>query len=88
MSRYKNGNPKRQSRFICMKCMNENMLANGIQRQKQREKYHVKDLFCIRCQMVCKCIEVRFCDSYEEIFETAKIKRENYYINDYESESD
>ncbi len=30
MSRYKNGNPKRQSRFICMKCMQENMLAKGV----------------------------------------------------------
>lgn len=35
---------------------------------------------------VTKCIEVRFCDSYEEIFEAAKIKRENYYIDEYESE--
>ena len=33
---------------------------------------------------VTKCIEVRFCDSYEEIFEVAKIKRENYYIDNYE----
>ena len=86
MSRYKNGNPKRQSRFICMKCMNENMLARGIQRQKQREQKHVKNLYCLKCGEVTKCIEVRCCDSYEEIFEAAKIKRENYYIDNYESE--
>ena len=86
MSRYKNGNPKKSSQFICMKCMNENMLARGIQRQRQRERKHVKDLYCLRCSEITKCIEVRFCDSYDEIFEAAKIKRENYYINDYERE--
>ena len=45
-------------------------------------------MYCLKCGEVTKCIEVRFCDSYEEIFEAAKIKRENYYINDYESEVD
>ena len=40
----------------------------------------------MKCREVTKCIEVRFCDSYEEIFEAAKIKRENYYIDEYESE--
>lgn len=86
MSRYKNGNPKHTSRFICLKCMNENMLASGIQRQRQRERKHIKDLYCLKCREVTKCIKVRFCDSYEEIFEAAKIKRENYYIDEYESE--
>ena len=71
-----------------MKCMNENMLASGIQRQRQRERKHVKDLYCWKCGEVTKCIEVRFCDSYEEIFEAAKIKRENYYIDKYGSEVD
>ena len=88
LSRYKNGNPKYASRFICMRCMSENMLARGIQRQRQRERKHVKDLYCLRCGEITKCIEVRFCDSYDEIFEVAKIKRENYYIDDYESEVD
>lgn len=88
MSRYKNGNPKHASRFICLKCMQENMLARGIQRQRQRERKHIKDLYCLKCGKVTKCIEVRFCDSYEEIFEVAKIKRENYYIDEYESEVD
>ena len=88
MSRYKNGNPKHTSRFICLKCMNENMLASGIQRQRQRERKHIKDLYCLKCREVTKCIEIRFCDSYEEIFEAAKIKRENYYIDEYESEVD
>ncbi len=88
MSRYKNGNPKRQSRFICMKCMQENMLVKGIQRKHQREKYHIKNITCLICGGETKNIEVRHCDDYTEIFEAAKIKRENYYINDYESEVD
>lgn len=32
--------------------------------------------------------EVRYCDSYDEIYELAKKKRENYYIDNYESESE
>ena len=56
--------------------------------KNKREQKHIKDLYCLKCGEVTKCIEVRFCDSYEEIFEAAKIKRENYYINDYESEVD
>lgn len=56
--------------------------------KNKENKKHVKDLYCLKCGEVTKCIEVRFCDSYEEIFEAAKIKRENYYIDDYESEVD
>jgi len=33
-----------------MKCMNENMLASGIQRQRQRERKHIKDLYCLKCR--------------------------------------
>lgn len=75
-----------QNRKVIQECMNENMLASGIQRQRQRERKHIKDLYCLKRREVTKCIEVRFCDSYEEIFEAAKIKRENYYIDEYESE--
>ena len=81
MSRYKNGNPKRASRFICMKCMSENQLA-GIQRfGHQREKYHVKDLLCINpgCKCTTKNMEIRWCDTYDEIYERAVKERVNYY---------
>lgn len=81
MSRYKNGNPKRQSRFICLHCMNENMIATGIQRVSQREKNHVKDMYCLHCKKVTKNIEVRHCDTYAEVFANAKTKREKYYID-------
>jgi hypothetical protein len=84
MSRCKSGNPKRQSRFICMKCMNENMLARGIQRKRQREKFHVKDLTCMLCSgNETKNMEVRYCDDYKEIYEKALEKRENYYTEDF-----
>lgn len=84
VSRYKNGNPKRQSRFICLCCMRENMLVTGIQRKQQREKEHIKDLFCLHCSCITKNIEVRYCDSYDEIYEFAKKKRENYYTDNIE----
>lgn len=82
MSGYKNGNPKKQSRFICMKCMRENMIVTGMQRKNQREIGHTKDIFCIGCKEITKNIEVRYCDNYDEIFEKAKVKRENYYTNE------
>lgn len=79
MSRYKNGNPKKQSRFICIKCLKENALATGMQRKSQREKNHVKDLYCLYCKDTTKNIEVRYCDIYGEILEKANEIRENYY---------
>lgn len=82
--KYKNGNPKHASRFICMKCMQENMLARGIQRKQQREKFHIKDLTCILCGGIeTKNMEVRYCDDYKDIYAKALEKRENYYIDDF-----
>ena len=82
MSRYKNGNPKRQSKFICLHCMKENMLVTGIQRKQQREKGHVKDLTCINpgCNgEVTKNIEVRYCDSFDEMMQKAEELHREYY---------
>ncbi|WP_288681554.1 hypothetical protein [uncultured Eubacterium sp.] len=80
MSRYKNGNPHRQSRFICLKCLQENKLAAGIQRKSQRKKFHIKDLTCLNCNGErCKCIEVRCCDSFDEVMDKAKELSEMYY---------
>lgn len=68
--------------------MKENMLARGIQRgqNKQREKYHIKDISCI--SPVCngkirKNIEVRYCDYYPKVYEMAKAIRSEYYNNDF-----
>ena len=79
MSRYKNGNPKRQSRFICLSCLQENKLAQGIQRKSQREKFHIKDLYCLSCGKICKCVEIRFCDSFNEVMNKAKEMSKMYY---------
>lgn len=79
-SKCKYGNPKKSSRFICCKCLNENCIAQGIQRGgKQREKNHIKDLYCVICNDVEKSIEVRYCDNYSEIMEKAKELHNEYY---------
>ena len=76
----RNGNPKRSSRFLCVKHLGENYLGAGIQRgRKQREKYHIKDLYCLKCKEVTKCIEIRWCDIYDEVYEKAVEIREKYY---------
>ena len=79
MYKNKNGNPKRSSRFICLYHMGENQLGAGIQRTKQREKFHVKDLYCPVCFKITKCTEIRWCDTYDEIFNKAVELREEYY---------
>ena len=62
------GNPKKQSRFICLKHCGENHILDGLQRGgHQREKKHIKDAFCIICQETVKNLEVRYCDNYQEI---------------------
>lgn len=80
MSRGKYGNPKTASRFICCKHLGENCIGQGIQRgSRQREKYHIKDLFCLQCACVTKCIEWRWCDDYEKVMEQAdKLHKEIY----------
>lgn len=80
---FKIGNPKYSSRFICIKHMGENYLGAGIQRGgKQREKWHIKDLYCVQCRTICKCIEVRWCDSYDEVYNKAiKLRSEYYSVN-------
>ena len=66
------GNPKRSSRFICCKCLKENQIGSGIQRANQREKGHIKDLYCLHCQTVTKNLEIRYCDSFDEMMQKAK----------------
>lgn len=76
------GNPKKQSRFICLNCLKENQVGIGIQRANQREKCHIKDLMCINSGCngeITKNIEVRFCDDFKEIMRKAESIREIYY---------
>lgn len=71
------GNPKRSSRFICCKCLQVGI--PGIQRKSQREKFHVKDLFCPHCQIETKHIEIRHCDWIEEVMSKAEELHREYY---------
>lgn len=79
MCRCKMGNPKKKSRFICLKHCGENFVGSGIQRQKQREKLHIKDLYCLQCNDVVKNLEVRHCDSFQEMMEEALELHMEYY---------
>lgn len=74
------GNPKKQSRFICCKCLTENMIGTGIQRnRRQREKAHKKDIYCLRCKTITKNIEVRYCDNYSDMMTDAIRLHDEYY---------
>lgn len=76
----RNGNPKKASRFICCKHMGENYLGQGIQRGgHQREKWHTKDLYCMSCKCITKNIEIRWCDTYDEVYDRAVRTRGKYY---------
>ena len=83
MCRYRMGNPKKMSRFICCKCMKENYVGFGIQRGgRQREKNHIKDLTCLNrgCDgMITKNLEVRYCDSFQEMMDKAEKLHIRYY---------
>ena len=72
MCRCKMGNPKKKSRFYCLKHLDINHLGDGIQRVKQREKGHIKDLYCPVCRETVKNLEIRHCDWLEEIKERAE----------------
>ena len=76
------GNPKKSSRFICCKCLKENHLGSGIQRANQRSKYHIKDLTCLNpgCNGdITKNIEVRYCDSFDEMMVKSEELHREYY---------
>lgn len=43
----RNGNSKRNSRFICLRCLKENTVGAGMSRPNTKEKDHVKDIVCL-----------------------------------------
>lgn len=79
MCRCRMGNPKKSSQFICLSHLGINEIGNGIQRSNQREKNHVKDLYCLQCQTVTKNLEVRYCDSFQEMMGKAEVLHKEYY---------
>lgn len=82
MSRVKNGNPKKSSRFICLRCLKVNHVGSGIQRGgNQREKGHIKNLECLCTKLIDRVpnLEVRYCDDMGEMMEKAVRLHEKYY---------
>ena len=76
------GNPKRNSVFICLKCLDWKFTyIQGIQRSNQRELGHIKDNVCNRCGEV-KTMEVRYCDSFDEMMQKAEELHREYYNKD------
>ena len=73
------GNPKKKSSFICLSHVGINQIGNGIQRSNQREKNHIKDLYCLQCRHVTKNLEVRYCDSFQEMIRKAEELHREYY---------
>lgn len=81
MCRCRMGNPKKMSKFICLKHCGENHVLDGLQRGgHQREKKHIKDAFCIECQDITKNLEVRYCDSFDEMMQKAEELHREYYL--------
>jgi hypothetical protein len=62
--------------------MKENRIATGIQRNHgQRERGHIKDLYCLYDKEETKNLEVRYCDIYSEMMDEAKKLHENHYYS-------
>lgn len=84
MCRCRMGNPKKMSRFICLRCLKENFVGQNIQRKSQREKGHIKDLTCMCTGLteITKNLEVRYCDSFQEMMDKAVELHKEYYGQD------
>ena len=76
-----NGNGKKASEFICLKCLDwRTTYTQDIQRKNQREIEHVKNTECLRCGKI-KSMEVRYCDYLPDIMRKA-MKKHNELYND------
>ena len=76
-------NPKKQSRFLCLKCGRTDGCVEGIQRNgHEREKYHIKDLWCCYCKETTHCLEIRYKDYLPDMIEKAEQLHEKYYGED------
>ena len=83
MYRCRMGNPKKSSRFICLSHVGINEIGNGIQRSNQRQKGHVKDLYCLQCKAVTKNLEVIYCDSFDEMMQKAEKLHREYLVEEH-----
>ncbi len=80
-SNCKNGNAKKSSRFICLRCLKENCVGQGIPRPNTKEIDHIKNIrcLCIHTEYKTKNLEVRWCDDYKERMERAIEIRHKFY---------
>ena len=80
-SGYRDGNVKRASRFICLRCLEENCVGQGIQRPNTKEIDHIKDIscLCVKMKYETKNLEVRWCDDFRECMERAQEIQGRYY---------
>ena len=69
----KQANAKKSSRFICLRCLTENCVGQGIYRPNTKEKDHIKNLscLCVHTKYKTKNLEVRCCDNFDERMERA-----------------
>ena len=77
----RNGHPERSSQFICLRCLKENKVGDGIPRPNTKEKDHIKDIICLctHLGMKTKNLEVRWCDNFDERMKYAKKIKSKYY---------
>jgi hypothetical protein len=68
--------------FYCCKCGRKGISLPRTGRV--REKFHIKDLYCIHCEEVTKHIEIRFCDDELEVLDKLKEVQLEYYGGNYE----
>lgn len=76
-------NPKKQSRFLCLKCGSMDGCIEGIQRNgHEREKYHIKDLWCCNCKETTHCLEIRHNDYFPDMRGKAEQLHRKFYGED------
>lgn len=67
----------KSSKFICLSC--GKIIMDGIQRRnRQRECFHIKDLFCPFEGKEVKSVEVRWCNQMNEVKEKIPALKERY----------
>ena len=80
----RNGHPDHSSRFICLRCLKENKVGDGIPRLRLKEKDHIKDLACLctGLKYVTENLEVRYCDDFNERMKRAREIQSEHYDKD------